>query len=47
MAQGSAQHLTEINARNAPGGKGQSVHKADSLNAICEPIAVVCVVLAF
>jgi hypothetical protein len=34
----STQPLTEMSARNLPGGKGRPVHKADSLTAICEPI---------
>jgi hypothetical protein len=38
MALGSTQSLTEINSRNLPGGKGQPVHKADNLTAICELI---------
>jgi hypothetical protein len=38
MALGSTQPLTEMSTRNLPGGKGFSVHEADSLTAICEPI---------
>jgi hypothetical protein len=34
----STQPLTEMNARNIPGGKGRSQLKADGLTAICEPI---------
>jgi hypothetical protein len=30
--------LTEISARNLPGGKWQQARKADNLPAICEPI---------
>jgi hypothetical protein len=33
----SNQPLTELSARNLPGGKGQLVHKAENLTAICEP----------
>jgi hypothetical protein len=29
--------LTEMSARNLPGGKGRPVHEADNLTAICEP----------
>jgi hypothetical protein len=38
MALGSTQPLTEISTRNIRGGKGLPSHKADNLNAICEPI---------
>jgi hypothetical protein len=38
MALGSTQPLTEISTRNLPGGKGRTVHGADNLTAICEPI---------
>jgi hypothetical protein len=38
MALGSTQSLTEMSIRNLPGGKGRSLHKADNLTAICEPI---------
>jgi hypothetical protein len=38
MALGSAQRLAEMSTRNLPGDKGQLVHKADNLTAICEPI---------
>jgi hypothetical protein len=38
MALGSTQLLTEMSTRNLPGGKGQLLHKADNLTAICEPI---------
>jgi hypothetical protein len=37
MALVSTQPLTEMSTRNALGGKGLLVHKADSLTAICEP----------
>jgi hypothetical protein len=37
MALQSTQPLTEINAKNLPGGKGRSTHKADKLTAVCEP----------
>jgi hypothetical protein len=30
--------ITEISTRNLPGGKGQLMHKADDLTAICELI---------
>jgi hypothetical protein len=36
MALGTTQPLTEMKARNFPGGKGQAVRKADKLT-ICEP----------
>jgi hypothetical protein len=35
---GSTQPLTEMSARNLPGGKGRLARKADNLTAICEPI---------
>jgi hypothetical protein len=38
MAMGLTQPLTEMSTRNLPGGKGQLVHMADNLTAICEPI---------
>jgi hypothetical protein len=38
MALGLTQPLTEMSARSLPAGKGQPVHKADDLTAICEPI---------
>jgi hypothetical protein len=38
MALGSTQPLTEMSARNLPGGKGRPACKADNLTAICEPI---------
>jgi hypothetical protein len=38
MALGSTQHLTEINTRNLPGGKGQPEREADDLTANCELI---------
>jgi hypothetical protein len=38
MALGSTQPLTEMSARNIPGGKERPAHKADNLTAICEPI---------
>jgi hypothetical protein len=31
------QPLTEMSARNLPGGKGRPARKADNLTAICEP----------
>jgi hypothetical protein len=37
MALGSTQSLTEMSARNLPGGKRRPVSKADNLTAICEP----------
>jgi hypothetical protein len=40
MALRSAQPLTEMSARNLPGDKGRSAHKADNLTAICDPIFV-------
>jgi hypothetical protein len=30
--------LTEMSARNLPGGKGRPARKTDNLTAICEPI---------
>jgi hypothetical protein len=38
MTLGSTQPLTEMSARNLPGGKRRPAHKADNLNAICESI---------
>jgi hypothetical protein len=38
MALGSTQPLTEMSARNLPGGKGRPVRKTDNLTAIYEPI---------
>jgi hypothetical protein len=38
MVLGSTQPLTEMSARNLPGGKERPVRKADNLTAICEPI---------
>jgi hypothetical protein len=38
MALESTQTLTEMSIRVLPGGKGRPAHKADNLNAICEPI---------
>jgi hypothetical protein len=38
MSLESTQPLTEMSARNLPGGKGWPARKADSLTAICEPI---------
>jgi hypothetical protein len=38
MTLGSTQPLTEMSARNLPGGKGRPARKADDLTAICEPI---------
>jgi hypothetical protein len=37
MARGSTQPLTEMSARNLPGGNGRPARKADNLTAICEP----------
>jgi hypothetical protein len=37
MALGSTKPLTEMSARNLPGGKGRPACKADNLTAICEP----------
>jgi hypothetical protein len=37
MALGSTQSLTELSTRNLSVNKGQPVHKADNLTAICEP----------
>jgi hypothetical protein len=38
MALGSTQPLTEMSARNLPGGKGRPAREADNHTAICEPI---------
>jgi hypothetical protein len=38
MALRSTQPLTEISARNFPGGKGRPEPGADNLTAICESI---------
>jgi hypothetical protein len=38
MALETTQPLTEIGARNLPGGKGRLVRKADNLTAIYEPV---------
>jgi hypothetical protein len=38
MALGSTRPLTELSTKNLPWGKGRAEHKADNLNAICEPI---------
>jgi hypothetical protein len=38
MALGSTQRLTEMSARNLPGGNERPARKADHLTAICEPI---------
>jgi hypothetical protein len=38
MALGSTQPLTEMSARNLPGGNGRPARKADNLTAICEQI---------
>jgi hypothetical protein len=38
VALGSTQPLTEMSARNLPGGKGRPARKADNLTAICEPV---------
>jgi hypothetical protein len=38
MALASTQPLTEMSTRNLAGDKGQPVHEADNLTAICEPI---------
>jgi hypothetical protein len=35
---GSTQPITKMSARNLPGGKGRSTHKADNLATIREPI---------
>jgi hypothetical protein len=35
LALGSTHPLTEMSARNLPGGKGQLARKADNLTAIC------------
>jgi hypothetical protein len=34
----STQSLTEMSARNVPGGEGRPALEADNLTAICEPI---------
>jgi hypothetical protein len=34
----STQPLTEMSARNHPGGKGRPARKVDNLTAVCEPI---------
>jgi hypothetical protein len=39
MALGFTHPLTEMSMRNLPGGKGQPVHKADNLTALCESVA--------
>jgi hypothetical protein len=39
MALVSTQPLTEMSARNLPGGKGRPARKADNVTAICETIA--------
>jgi hypothetical protein len=36
MSLGSTQPLTEMSARNLPGGKRRPAPKADNLTAICE-----------
>jgi hypothetical protein len=38
MALESTQPLTEMSARNIPGGKGLPERKTDNLTDICEPI---------
>jgi hypothetical protein len=38
MVLGSTQPLTEMSARNFPGGKERPARKADNLTALCEPI---------
>jgi hypothetical protein len=38
MAFGSTQAVTEMSARNLPGGKERPARKADNLTVICEPI---------
>jgi hypothetical protein len=38
MALVSTQPLTEMSARNLPGGKGRPTRPADNLTAICEQI---------
>jgi hypothetical protein len=40
MVLGSTQPLTEMSTRNFPGGKEWPAHKADNLNAICEPLSI-------
>jgi hypothetical protein len=37
MALGSSQPLTEMSARNLPGGNKRQAHRADNFAAICEP----------
>jgi hypothetical protein len=37
MALGSTQPLTEMRARNLPGGKKRPARRVDNLAAICEP----------
>jgi hypothetical protein len=36
MALGLTQHLTEMNIRNLPGGKGWPAHEGDNHTAICK-----------
>jgi hypothetical protein len=38
MALGSTQPITEMSAKNIPGGKGQPARDAENLTAICAPI---------
>jgi hypothetical protein len=38
MALGWTQPLTEISAKNLPGGKGRLAREAHNLTVICEPI---------
>jgi hypothetical protein len=38
MALESTQAITDMSARNLPGGKGLPASKADNLTAICEPV---------
>jgi hypothetical protein len=38
MVLGSTQPLTEISARNLPGGEGRPAREADNFTAICEQI---------
>jgi hypothetical protein len=38
MIFGSTQPLTEMSARNFPGGKKRPAPKTDNLTVICEPI---------
>jgi hypothetical protein len=42
MALGSTQPLTEMSARNLPGGKKWPVHRADNLTAFCKPNVCKC-----